>query len=109
MIQFIDFKGKKISYRTNGKGQPLLLVHGLCEDSTIWDDFIRDLVGEFQIIRPDLSGFGESELLPEHSVELMADSVKAILDALKIEKCVYVGHSLGAMWVWLLPKNILRN
>jgi pimeloyl-ACP methyl ester carboxylesterase len=95
MIQFIEFKGKKISYRTNGKGQPLLLVHGLCEDSTIWDDFIRDLVGEFQIIRPDLSGFGESELLPEHSVELMADSVKAILDTLKIEKCVFVGHSLG--------------
>ena len=95
MIQSIEFKGKKIAFRINGKGKPLVLAHGLCEDSTIWDDFIKDLVGEFQIIRPDLNGFGESELLPEHSVELMADSVKAILEHLKIEKCVYIGHSLG--------------
>jgi pimeloyl-ACP methyl ester carboxylesterase len=95
MIQYIDFRGKKLAYRINGKGQPLMLVHGLCEDSTIWDDFIKDLVGEFQIIRPDLSGFGESELLPEHSIDLMTESVKVILDALKIEKCVYIGHSLG--------------
>jgi pimeloyl-ACP methyl ester carboxylesterase len=93
-MHYIQFKGKKLAYRVQGKGQPLVLLHGLCEDSTIWDDFIKGL-SEFQIIRPDLSGFGESEILPIHSVDLMAESVKAILDELHISKCIMVGHSLG--------------
>ncbi len=93
-MQYIQFKGKKIAFRVQGKGQPLVLLHGLCEDSTIWDDFIKNLT-DCQIIRPDLSGFGESEILPEHSIELMAESVKAILDELNIAQCVLVGHSLG--------------
>ena len=94
-MHYINFRGTKLAFRVHGKGQPLMLLHGLCEDSTIWDDFIKGIVGEFQIIRPDLSGFGESEILPEHSVDLMAESVKAILDELGITKCVMVGHSLG--------------
>lgn len=94
-MHYINFKGKKIAYRVHGKGQPLVLIHGLCEDSTIWDEFIKGLVGEFQIIRPDLSGFGESELLSEHSIDVMAESVKAVLDDMGISKCVMVGHSLG--------------
>ena len=79
-MHYINFRGTKLAFRVHGKGQPLMLLHGLCEDSTIWDDFIKGIVGEFQIIRPDLSGFGESEILPEHSVDLMAESVKAILE-----------------------------
>lgn len=94
-MHYIIFKGKKVAYRISGKGQPLVLLHGLCEDSTIWDDFIRDLVSEYQVIRPDLSGFGESDILPEHSISLMADSIKALLDALNITKCVMIGHSMG--------------
>jgi pimeloyl-ACP methyl ester carboxylesterase len=93
-MQYIQFKGKKIAYRVQGKGHPLVLIHGLCEDSTIWDDFIKG-IPDFQIIRPDLSGFGESEILPQHSIDLMAESIKAIMDALNIKKCVMVGHSLG--------------
>ena len=93
-MQFVNFKGKKIAYQAQGKGQTLVLLHGLCEDSTIWDEFIKNL-SEYRIIRPDLSGFGESEILPEHSIEVMAESVKAILDELKIAKCVMVGHSMG--------------
>lgn len=92
---YINFNGKKIVYRVHGKGMPLVLIHGLCEDSTIWDEFIKGLVGDFLIIRPDLSGFGESELLPNHSIDSMADSIKAILDDLNINKCVMIGHSLG--------------
>jgi pimeloyl-ACP methyl ester carboxylesterase len=94
-MQYVNFKGRKVAFRVQGKGQPLMLIHGLCEDSTIWDTFIKGLVGEYQVICPDLSGFGESDILPEHSIELMAESIKAVLDDLGISKCVMVGHSLG--------------
>lgn len=103
-MHYIQFKGKKIAYRTQGKGQPLVLLHGLCEDSTIWDEFIKGLP-DFLIIRPDLSGFGESEILPEHSIDLMAESVKAILDELHIAKCIMVGHSLGGYVTVALAKR----
>lgn len=93
-MQFVNFKGKKVAYQVQGKGQTLVLLHGLCEDGTIWDEFIKNL-SDFRIIRPDLSGFGQSEILPEHSIDLMAESVKALLDELKVTQCVMVGHSMG--------------
>lgn len=94
-MNFTIFEGKRVAYRAEGKGQALVLLHGLCEDSTIWDEFIKSLTGEFHIIRPDLSGFGESEILAESSVDKMAESVKAVLKDLNIARCVMVGHSLG--------------
>ncbi len=103
-MHFVNFKGTKIAYQVQGKGQTLVLLHGLCEDSTIWDEFIKNL-SDYRIIRPDLSGFGESELLPEHSIELMADSIKAILDDLKITDCVMVGHSLGGYVTMIFAKK----
>jgi pimeloyl-ACP methyl ester carboxylesterase len=93
-MQFVKFQDKKIAYRIQGRGQTLVLLHGLCEDGTIWDDFIK-LLPDFQIIRPDLSGFGASDILAEHSIDLMADSVKAVLDHLNIQKCIVIGHSMG--------------
>jgi pimeloyl-ACP methyl ester carboxylesterase len=93
-MQNIQFLGKKVAYYQTGSGQPLVLLHGLCEDSTIWDEFIGDL-SMYQIIRVDLSGFGGSEILPEHSIALMAQSVKVVLDSLSIDQCVVVGHSMG--------------
>ena len=110
-MQFVNFRGKKIAYRVQGKGQTLILLHGLCEDSTIWDEFIRNL-SDFTIIRPDLSGFGESDILPEHSIVVMADSVKAILDDLKVTQCVMVGHSMGGYVTMAFAKKyptILRG
>jgi pimeloyl-ACP methyl ester carboxylesterase len=94
-MNFTIFEGKRVAYRAEGKGQALVLLHGLCEDSTIWDEFIKPLSGEFQIIRPDLSGFGESDILTESSIDKMAESVKAVLIDLNVSRCVMVGHSLG--------------
>jgi pimeloyl-ACP methyl ester carboxylesterase len=94
-MEFATFQNKRVAYRVEGKGQPIMLVHGLCEDSTIWDEFSKGLVDNYRVIRPDLSGFGASEILPEHSVEMMADSLKAVLDELGVSRCVMIGHSLG--------------
>jgi pimeloyl-ACP methyl ester carboxylesterase len=94
-MNYASYKNKRVAYRVEGKGQPLVLVHGLCEDSTIWDEFTKGLMDDFMVIRPDLSGFGGSDILPEHSIEMMADSLKAVLDELGVARCVMVGHSLG--------------
>lgn len=97
MYQHIFFEKTKVAYQVDGeKTKPcLVLLHGLCEDSTIWDAFIETLVADYFVLRPDLSGFGASDILPQHSIDLMADSVKAVIDAEKIKSCVLIGHSMG--------------
>lgn len=93
-MQSIQFQNKKIGFSVQGKGTPLVLLHGFCEDSRMWDDFLT-LFLHRKIVRIDLPGFGQSELQENVSIEEMANCVKAVLDHLKIEKCVMIGHSMG--------------
>ena len=90
----IEYEGKKISYKVRGTGAPIFLLHGYCVDSSIWDEFVPEL-SKFKIIRPDFSGFGGSELIENYSIENLARTIKAIVDDLKIEKCIFIGHSMG--------------
>ena len=67
----IQYENKTIHYSTDGSGFPLVLIHGFCEDSTMWNDFISHF-SNFQIIRIDLPGLGKSETLDNLSIEKMA-------------------------------------
>lgn len=75
---------------------PLLLIHGFPFDHTIWSKQITALGDTYQVVAPDLRGHGRS-LAPNgpYSVDLMAQDIIATLDALEIEKAVWVGHSIG--------------
>jgi len=87
---------RRIAYQLTGPSEGLLLVllHGFCEDTSVWDDFIPHLNG-LRIVRIDLPGFGESDLPPAPGMEIYADAVLAVLDGLSVKKCVLVGHSMG--------------
>jgi len=85
-----------LSYRDEGKGTPLVLVHGFCESKEVWKDFSATLSSKFRVITPDLPGFGESKLEDANtSMEYYADKLHALLKRLDIQKCILVGHSLG--------------
>lgn len=90
----INFKERKINYSSRGKGTPIVFLHGFCEDSSVWDDFISAFKSN-KIIRIDLPGFGGSEPVSNPSVELFADVVKSVLDHLEVKKCNLIGHSMG--------------
>lgn len=90
------YEGKKIAYQTAGKGYPILLLHGFCFDSAVWDDFQLDLIEEkYKVVRLDLPGFGKSDVWPDITIDKMAEVVKAVIDELKITRFVLVGHSMG--------------
>lgn len=96
MIPFINFKNKKIAYQSTGKGNTLVLLHGFLESLNIWNDFTKELSKKYRVITIDLPGHGQSDCLADvHSMELMAESVKAVLDFLKVKECVMIGHSMG--------------
>ena len=90
----INHNERKINYLVQGKGDPIVLLHGFCADHSIWDDLIP-IFKKNKIIRIDLPGFGQSQTLASSSVENFAEVVKAVLDTLGIKKCTLIGHSMG--------------
>lgn len=94
-MQFIQHQGCKVAYQQQGTGTPVVLLHGFCEDSTMWADFMPFLTKKYCVICVDLSGFGQSELLPETGIQAMGAAVLAVLKAIKSPPAVLIGHSMG--------------
>ncbi|MGZ0015923.1 alpha/beta fold hydrolase [Yeosuana sp. AK3] len=92
----LQYKGIHIFYTDHGHGTPIVLLHGFLENSTMWDAFIPELSKNNRIICIDLLGHGKTGCLGYiHTMELMAETVKAVLKHLKINKFVMIGHSMG--------------
>jgi len=92
----LSYKGTSLHYRIGGKGGTLLLLHGFTETQDIWNDFSSELSQEYRVVTVDLPGHGESGCIGEvHTMELMAECVKSVLDDAGITNCVMIGHSMG--------------
>lgn len=90
------FHDKTINYKIEGTGKTIVLLHGFLESLEIWDYFSENLSKEYNVIRVDLPGHGKSEVIDSvHTMELMADAVKSVLDKEGIDKCIMAGHSMG--------------
>ncbi|WP_209389225.1 alpha/beta fold hydrolase [Chryseobacterium sp. RR2-3-20] len=86
-----------LHFEKKGVGKEILvLLHGFMENSSIWSDVEKNLSSDFSILKIDLPGHGKSEILAEvHTMELMADEVKKVLDHEKIDNIHLLGHSMG--------------
>jgi pimeloyl-ACP methyl ester carboxylesterase len=80
-----------------GKGDKcVVLLHGYLESMYVWEDFVPLLTPHMRVITVDIPGHGISEVKGEvHTMEMMADIMCDMLDALQIEKATFVGHSMG--------------
>jgi len=89
-----------------GKGFPLVLVHGFLGSSTMWKpqiDFFKD---HFRVIVPDLPGFGKSNKAKSHnSIQSMSNLILECLEEKKINKFHLLGHSMGGMIVQDIAKR----
>lgn len=85
-----------LAYTRRGKGTPLVLVHGFPLDSSSWNEITPFLEDTFDIILPDLRGFGQSTTIESpYTISDMADDLAGLLDHLGIEKTMLAGHSMG--------------
>ena len=89
--------GHRLVYRVAGSGPPLLLVHGLFEDSLTWRKVTRILARSHTVIAPDLLGHGESDAPPhaDYSPAGHAGILRDLLEVLGHHRVTVVGHSLG--------------
>lgn len=85
-------------HRRAGEGPPLVLVHGYLGGSAQWEAEIAQFRDRFDVIAPDLPGFGDAADRPGcANIAEMADSVLSLLDALDIADFILLGHSMGGM------------
>jgi 3-oxoadipate enol-lactonase len=89
-------QGGSLHYLVRGRGEALLLLHGLGASGADWAMQVRALEGQFRVIVPDLPGFGHSgPLRSDGSIANFAALLWALLDHLAIPRSNIVGFSLG--------------
>ncbi|NUT30990.1 MAG: alpha/beta fold hydrolase [Streptomyces sp.] len=81
----------------DGDGVPLVFVHGWTADRHRWDHQLAHFSEQRRVVRLDLRGHGESTGAGVRTVDALAADVLALLDHLKIERFVIIGHSMGGM------------
>jgi len=97
-VTTVELKTKRrvLAYRIRGRGEPLLLIHGLGSSGADWEAQVRALERRFQVIIPDLPGTGSSTPMPAgFNISDVAEILWAFLDQLGVSKPNIAGFSLG--------------
>jgi pimeloyl-ACP methyl ester carboxylesterase len=86
----------RLAYDDEGEGDPILLVHGFPLGRWIWDEPRRALARRWRVVVPDLRGAGDSDV-PDgpYSMDLLADDLARLCDALRFERVILGGLSMG--------------
>jgi pimeloyl-ACP methyl ester carboxylesterase len=108
--QTLNVNGVKIRYYVQGKGEPVVLIHGWLSSAGMnWDGVGTTalLAKNYQVIRLDMRGHGQSSSPKDekdYGPELVEDVVR-LLDHLKIKKAHIVGYSMGC----IVAQNFTAN
>lgn len=80
-----------------GEGrQTIIFIHGFPFNYTCWQPQVDHFKSNYRVIAYDIRGFGSSSIpTDQQSIQLMADDLIAIMDALEIKKAVICGLSMG--------------
>lgn len=86
-----------VSYLDDGKGEPVVLLHGIPTWSYLWTPVLGALTRVARVLAPDLAGFGFSDKRDrfDRSIARQAELIDAWMDKLGIASAVIVGHDIG--------------
>jgi len=107
--KFASVMGKKIAYVAEGRGDPIVLLHGNPTSSFLWRNVVPELVESGRVIVPDLIGQGDSEKLDasegagRYSLEVAYSYVDGLLEAIGANQNVTLvihdwGSGIGFLW-----------
>ncbi|MGH7950361.1 MAG: alpha/beta fold hydrolase [Limisphaerales bacterium] len=85
----------QLYFKEFGRGEPLIILHGLFGSSDNWLGLAQKFAVKFHIFVLDLRNHGRSPHSDEMNYSLMAGDVVEFLDGQKIESTNVLGHSLG--------------
>jgi pimeloyl-ACP methyl ester carboxylesterase len=85
-----------VNCELSGEGACLVLIHGFTDNLGMWYEQVPVLSEQFELLRYDVRGHGETRT-PEGdlSIALFAEDLRALLEALGIERACVLGYSMG--------------
>ncbi|KAB0491207.1 alpha/beta fold hydrolase [Pseudomonas vancouverensis] len=96
--QDIKLDGVTMHVRVGGKGPAVVLLHGFGDTGDMWAPLAADLARDHTVVVPDLRGMGLSSIpAAGYEKKTQAADIRGVLDALKIEHSVVIGHDIGTM------------
>ena len=103
----VSTNGISLAVRDEGSGPAVVLCHGFPELAYSWRHQIPALVaGGFRALAPDQRGYGDSDRpddVAAYDMRHLTGDLVGLLDALDIERAVFVGHDWGGLIVWMMP------
>jgi pimeloyl-ACP methyl ester carboxylesterase len=110
----IQANGINIYYEEQGKGEPLILLHGFGRTASDWKPFIPELSKEYRVIAWDMRGHGRSAQPDTSETFLHAVAARdliAIIESLKLPNVNLIGHSSGgiiALYAAILRPDLIK-
>jgi pimeloyl-ACP methyl ester carboxylesterase len=95
----VDANDITLHYVRHGEGHPLMLLHGWPEFWYVWRKNLPVLAERFDVVAPDLRGFGDSGKPgdpPEDLLGNFVEDLRALADSLGLERFGVVSHDVGA-------------
>ena len=94
----VTVNGVRLHYELEGPGPTVLLLHPVGLDLTWWQPQVEALRSEFQVLRLDFRGHGESAVAPPpYTIVDLANDAQELLQALATDAVHVIGLSLGGM------------
>jgi 3-oxoadipate enol-lactonase len=101
MTERVTVNGIEIAYEEHGSGtRPFVLLHGFTGSRRDFAPRVAELAALGRVVLPDLRGHGESTNTGDtngYTFDQLARDLLGFLDALGIERCDLLGHSMGGM------------
>jgi len=102
--RFVESNGIRMAVFEQGEGPAAIMVHGFPELAYSWRHQIPALADAgFRAIAPDMRGYGQTDspsgVECYAAAELIQD-LQGLLDALHLERAVFIGHDWGALVLW---------
>ncbi|WP_063065786.1 alpha/beta fold hydrolase [Nocardia violaceofusca] len=100
--RFAIVEGRNVHYKRAGAGPAVLLLHGSGSSLHCFDEVAAALSSSFDVIRPDLPGFGLTgpRADRDYRIQTYTKTVGAFLDSVGVSKSSVVGNSLGGNIAW---------
>ncbi|WP_223533513.1 MULTISPECIES: alpha/beta fold hydrolase [unclassified Pseudomonas] len=96
--QDLPVDGVTMHVRVGGKGPAVVLLHGFGDTGDMWAPLAADLARDHTVVVPDLRGMGLSSIPQSgYDKKTQAADIRGVLNALKIEHSVVIGHDIGTM------------
>ena len=101
-MAYIKVNGIQLFYAQQGKGEPLIFLHGNGEDHHTFDPLIAKLANHFTCYAIDSRNHGQSEMTDQFHYQTMMDDLYAFITAMQFEKVNIIGFSDGSIITMLL-------